>query len=84
MKAAAFSQTMTTLVLFTFTRLDGIPRSTPVIQALILGASLIATRAIAQTLHAGPSPAKGHNHVARENIIMIGATQLSSLYIKLL
>ena len=84
MKAAAFSQTMTTLVLFTFTRLDGIPRSTPVIQALILGAGLIATRAIAQALHAGPSPANGHNHVARENIIMIGATQLSSLYIKLL
>jgi lipopolysaccharide/colanic/teichoic acid biosynthesis glycosyltransferase len=84
MKAAAFSQLMTTVVLFTFTRLDGIPRSTPVIHALILGAGLIATRAIAQALHNGPNPANGRNHVARESIIMIGATHLSSLYIKLL
>jgi lipopolysaccharide/colanic/teichoic acid biosynthesis glycosyltransferase len=84
MKAATFSQLMTTVVLFTFTRLDGIPRSTPVIHALILGAGLIATRAIAQALHNGPNPANGRNHVAREKIIMIGATHLSSLYIKLL
>ena len=84
MKAAAFSQTMTIAVLFTFTRLDGIPRSTPVVQALILGAGLIAARAIAQALHNGQNHANGRNHVARENIIMIGATQLSSLYIKLI
>ena len=84
MKAAAFSQLMTTVVLFTFTRLDGIPRSTPIIQALILGTGLIAIRAIAQALHNSAKVTNGRNHVARENIIIIGATHLSSLYIKLL
>src|ERR1035437_2077343 len=84
MKAATFSQLMTTVVLVTFTRLDGIPRSTPIIHALILGAGLIATRAIAEVMHNGTNHANGRNHVARENIIMIGATHLSSLYIKLL
>ena len=32
MKAAVFSQLLTTVALFTFTRLDGIPRSTPAIK----------------------------------------------------
>ena len=84
MKAAAFSQLMTTVVLFTFTRLDGIPRSTPIIHALILGVGLIATRTLAQAFHNGVKQTNDRNHVARENIIMIGATHLSSLYIKLL
>ena len=84
MKAAAFSQLMTTVVLFTFTRLDGIPRSTPAINALILGIGLIAIRAIAQRLYNGIKPANGHDHAGRENIIMIGATQLSTLFVQLL
>ena len=84
MKAAAFSQLMTTVVLFTFTQLDGIPRSTPIIHALILGIGLIAIRAIAQRLHSGTKPINGHDNAARENIIMIGATHLSTLFIELL
>jgi lipopolysaccharide/colanic/teichoic acid biosynthesis glycosyltransferase len=48
-----------------------------------LGVGLIATRAIAQRLH-NSKPANGHNRAARENIIMIGATHLSTLYIQLL
>jgi len=83
-KAAGFSQLLTTVVLFTFTRLDGIPRSTPFIQALILGVSLIAVRAIAQALDNGGKVANGQDNVAQENIIMIGATNVSMLYLKLL
>jgi hypothetical protein len=37
---------MTCILLFTFTRLDNIPRSTPLIHALILCAGLIAIRAL--------------------------------------
>jgi lipopolysaccharide/colanic/teichoic acid biosynthesis glycosyltransferase len=84
LKAAVFSQLLTTVALFTFTRLDGIPRSTPIYQALVLAVGLVAIRAIAQAFHNGSALANGHNHPARENIIMIGATHLSSLYIKLL
>src|SRR5262245_62088291 len=35
-KAVAVSELLTCLVLFTFTRLEGIPRSTPAIHALLL------------------------------------------------
>src|SRR3974390_994192 len=84
LKAAGFSQLLTTVALFTVTRLDGIPRSTPIYQALILVGGLVTIRAIAQALPHGNSATNGHNHTARENIIMIGATHLSSLYIKLL
>jgi len=84
LKAAGFSQLLTTVALFTVTRLDGIPRSTPIYQALILAGGLVTIRAIAQALQNGNSATNGHNHAARENIIMIGATHLSSLYIKLL
>jgi len=84
LKAAGFSQLLTTVALFTVTRLDGIPRSTPIYQALILAGGLVTIRAIAQALQNGNSAPNGHSDAARENIIMIGATHLSSLYIKLL
>jgi lipopolysaccharide/colanic/teichoic acid biosynthesis glycosyltransferase len=83
-KAAGFSQLMTTVVLFAFTRLDGIPRSTPFIQAMILAVGLIATRAIAQAFDNGAKVTNDRNNVAHENIIMIGATHVSLLYVKLL
>jgi lipopolysaccharide/colanic/teichoic acid biosynthesis glycosyltransferase len=83
-KAVVSAQLMTTLVLFTFTRLEGIPRSTPFFHALILAAGLIAARTIARAFDNGVKATNGQNHAARENIIMIGGTHLSSLYIKLL
>src|SRR2546421_3349747 len=41
-KAVLISELMTCIVLFLFTRLEGVPRSTPVIHGLILGAGLVA------------------------------------------
>jgi lipopolysaccharide/colanic/teichoic acid biosynthesis glycosyltransferase len=84
LKAAVFSQLMTIIALFTITRLYGIPRSTPIYQAMILAAGLIAIRALTQAVHNGSIATNGHERSARENIIMIGATRLSELYIKLL
>jgi lipopolysaccharide/colanic/teichoic acid biosynthesis glycosyltransferase len=84
LKAAVFSQLMTTVALFTIIRLYGIPRSTPIYQAMILAAGLIAIRALTQAVHNGSIATNGHERAARENIIMIGATRLSELYIKLL
>src|SRR5438105_873492 len=44
-KAVAAAALLTSLVLFTFTRLEGIPRSTPLIHALILAGGLLTARA---------------------------------------
>src|SRR6267154_1120126 len=46
-KAVVVGELMTCVVLFTFTRLEGIPRSTPLIHALIFGAGVVTIRALA-------------------------------------
>src|SRR3974390_3441916 len=83
-KAVACTELFACLVFFTVNRLEGIPRTAPLIHALILGTSLISVRAIAQALSNGAKSTKTRQNVALENIIVIGATQLSSLYIKLI
>jgi lipopolysaccharide/colanic/teichoic acid biosynthesis glycosyltransferase len=83
-KAVVCSLLMTYLVLFTVTRLQGIPRATPVIHAFILAGGLIVARVIARAYDSGATVSTARSSVARENIIMIGANHLSSLYIKLL
>src|SRR3954470_11238170 len=47
-EAVLFSELMTFLALFTLTRLDGIPRSTPLTHGMMLFAGLIAARLIIQ------------------------------------
>ena len=47
LKAVLIGELMTSVVLFTFTRLEGIPRSTPLVHALILIFGLILVRAVA-------------------------------------
>ena len=81
-KAVFSAGFMTALVLFTFTRLDGIPRTTPFLHVFILTAGLIATRAITRFRDTEITVTNGANHSQVEHIIMIGATRLSSLYIK--
>ena len=75
---------MTSLFFFTMTRLEGIPRSTPIIHALILAAGLITARIIARLVDESGKPSSDKTAVGGENIIMLGATQLTSLYVKLL
>ena len=74
---------MTCTALFTLTRLDGIPRSTPFIHALILAAGLVASRTLTRIL-ADDRNNDNHEGGAAENVVMIGSNQFSSLYIKLL
>src|SRR5262245_47511787 len=47
LRASITAAVMTAVVLFTFTRLEGIPRSTPLIYMFILATGLISARAIA-------------------------------------
>jgi lipopolysaccharide/colanic/teichoic acid biosynthesis glycosyltransferase len=83
-KAVICADLVTSLFLFTMTRLEGIPRATLLIHALILAAGLITARIIARLLDEGGKPRNDKTAVGGENIIMVGATKLTSLYIKLL
>ena len=83
-KAVAFTELTTGTVVFALTRLEGIPRSTPLIHALILAAGLVAARTFGRVVE---SDSKGIGVQAEdfaEHIIMIGSNRLSSLYMKLL
>jgi lipopolysaccharide/colanic/teichoic acid biosynthesis glycosyltransferase len=74
----------TTVVLFTFTRLDGIPRSIPVLQGLVLAAGLLLARGLMTFRDTDDKQDVLADHTAVEHIIMIGSSRLTALYIKLL
>jgi lipopolysaccharide/colanic/teichoic acid biosynthesis glycosyltransferase len=82
-KAVLLSAFITYLVVFSVTRLEGIPRSTPLIHALLLAAGLVSARALVRMAHSGRAPASA-GQVKAEHIIIIGSNKLSSLYINFL
>ena len=83
--AVLLSEFLTYAVLFSVTRLDGIPRSTPIIHALILAAGLVIVRAFVRMFHSERDVLiQKTNQLATDHIIMIGSNRLSSLYISLL
>jgi lipopolysaccharide/colanic/teichoic acid biosynthesis glycosyltransferase len=83
-KAVLLGELMTCVVLFTVTRLEGIPRSTPVIHALIFGAGLVTARAFAHFARRDRKFADRPQQSEAEHVILIGLTDLSSLYMKVL
>jgi lipopolysaccharide/colanic/teichoic acid biosynthesis glycosyltransferase len=83
-KAVVVAGVMTALVLFTFTRLEGIPRSTPVIHVLILAAGLIVFRTISLLRDRDGHLQGQPDHAAVTHIVMIGSNRLAALYIKFL
>jgi lipopolysaccharide/colanic/teichoic acid biosynthesis glycosyltransferase len=82
-KAVVAAELMACIALFSLTRLDGIPRSAPIIHAMILASGLIAVR-VAMRLFADEQNISSHESVGSEHIMVIGSNQFSSLYIKLL
>ena len=84
LKATVAAALASTVVLFSFTRLEGIPRSTPVLQVLVLAAGLFAARIVMMLLDKEGQVTEQPSHTEVEHIIMIGSTKLSSLYIQLL
>jgi lipopolysaccharide/colanic/teichoic acid biosynthesis glycosyltransferase len=87
--AVAATVASSSLFLFILTRLDGLPRSTPLICGLVLGAGLTVARAIARVYHQNlnASKAKRQTTAAPQDlrrIILIGADRFSALTIKLL
>ncbi|MDO9411057.1 MAG: sugar transferase [Pseudolabrys sp.] len=83
-KAVLLSEFATCLVLFSVTRLDGVPRSTPLIHALILSAGLIIARAFVRMVNAEQRTPEPGTEMPTEHIIAIGSNRLSSLYIDFL
>jgi lipopolysaccharide/colanic/teichoic acid biosynthesis glycosyltransferase len=81
-KAVVVAASMTYVAVFTLTRLDGVPRSTPIIHALILIAGLIGVRIFTRLFEAKRTALVPRTDVAAEHILMIGSNRLSLLYIK--
>jgi lipopolysaccharide/colanic/teichoic acid biosynthesis glycosyltransferase len=81
-KVVLSGQLMTAIVLFTVTRLDGIPRSVPAIQALVLGAGLVAYRGLINLTERRRGHADQPRHAASENVILIGLNDWSVLVMK--
>jgi FlaA1/EpsC-like NDP-sugar epimerase len=82
-KAVVFAELMTCAVLFSLTRLEGIPRSTPIIHALVLAAGLATARTFMRVLDSDRTRASKRPAFS-EHIVIIGSNQLTSLYIKMI
>ena len=79
-KAVVVAELLTAATLFLFTRLDGIPRSTFFIHALILATALVAARTIAHFEHAQKGAIR---HPSKTKyVVVIGSNYLSSAFIK--
>lgn len=87
-KAVVLSEFVTCLVLFTATRLDGVPRTTPLIHALLLAAGMIIARAWRRMRSTEAAPPRlGDASLGSENvehIVFVGSNRLSLLYIEFL
>src|SRR5262245_16556800 len=84
-KAVLLSEFFVYIVLFSLTRLDRIPRSTPLIHALLLTAGLLGARAFVRSVHSGRDLAPTVQLKAPvQHIILIGSNRLSALYIDFL
>jgi lipopolysaccharide/colanic/teichoic acid biosynthesis glycosyltransferase len=84
-KASLTASLLTNLIVFSLSRLNGIPRATPILAFMILTAGLIVTRTIVMRWQRNrlpdQSPRRG---TSTEHIILIGTNSLSSLYIKMI
>lgn len=88
--AVALSVASSSFILFIFTRLDGVPRSTPLIYGLAFGGGLMFDRAVTTFMHqkawreeqlSAETDAAAHNS---RRLIIIGADRFASLTIRLL
>jgi lipopolysaccharide/colanic/teichoic acid biosynthesis glycosyltransferase len=83
-KAVLISELMTCVLLFTVTRLEGIPRSTPAVHALVLGVGLVTVRWLAHLADKKQNVAKHTGDAGQQHVIIIGVNDLSVLYMKFL
>jgi len=87
--AVAVAVASSSAILFTFTRLDGVPRSTPLIYGLVLGSGMIFARTMARVLYkeaATPSERIRRGSAAQNlrRVLLIGVDRFSATTIKLI
>jgi lipopolysaccharide/colanic/teichoic acid biosynthesis glycosyltransferase len=80
-QAVVLAELGTGAALFFLTRLEGIPRSTPLIHILLLAVGLIGGRVVVRIFHASRENRQFVEPV--EHLVLLGATPLASVYIKL-
>jgi lipopolysaccharide/colanic/teichoic acid biosynthesis glycosyltransferase len=83
-KAVVVGDLITTVVLFTITRLDGIPRSVPAIHALILGAAVFVSRGLASVADRNRQRADRPQGATALSVILIGLNDWSVFLLKFL
>lgn len=81
-KAAFSAQVLTLGALFLITRLDGVPRSTFVIQAFLLSGGMLGARLTQKHRKLGETHADRPN--CHEHVLLVGANALSSMYLHLI
>ena len=81
-RAVVLAELLTCMALFLVTRLDGIPRSTPLIHGLLLASTLVGTRILVAIVQGDDKSAEAHFRCGRT--IVIGANRFASFFIKLL
>lgn len=84
MKAGAFVAMATCTALFTFTRLDGVPRSLPVVHAVILVAGFLLARLATSFAASTQQAFRSTGRTASRHAIVIGVNRLAFSYIRLL
>lgn len=82
LEAVLFTELMTMAVLFSLTRLDGIPRSMPLIHGFLLGAGLIAGRMIFRIIL--PEQFVQSYQSRQERIIVVGANRFATFFVQML
>jgi lipopolysaccharide/colanic/teichoic acid biosynthesis glycosyltransferase len=80
-EAVLFTQLVTYGLLFTLTRLDGIPRSVPLYHGLLLAGGLIFVRIVTR---ASNDEKRASDSLRRERLIVIGANRLAASFISML
>jgi lipopolysaccharide/colanic/teichoic acid biosynthesis glycosyltransferase len=83
-KVALSGQLMTAVLLYTVTRLNGIPRSVPAIQLLVLATGLVSYRALVHLTERRHRGADRPRQAVSENVIFIGLNDWSVLVLKFL
>jgi lipopolysaccharide/colanic/teichoic acid biosynthesis glycosyltransferase len=83
-KSVVLAELLTTLAMFTTVRMEGIPRSMPIIHALTLATGLIVYRVIVMMRHHDYAQEIQSSERATESIVIIGCTRLSSLYTRMM
>ena len=81
--AALSAVSLTALIVFSFTRLDFVPRTVPLIHVLVLASLMLTARAIATKRRRRQEPRKA-GRADPSHILLVGANQLALSYLRML